>query len=175
MAALEVRMRHRALFVAPALTLGLSLTAFVAPQSACGCGPQLPRSVAKAVDPALSVLCTAYPAGRAEDSVRAEAREYGFAYWGTFSEFAAGEGSLEVRPGARPGDACALEAMVDGGGAGRIELALTTWAREQGLRREAPRRWSSAEAGRLEWTVERGGPGRMPDVVRVTYAPPSGD
>ena len=168
-------MRHPSLFAASALTLGLSLTAFAAPQSACGCGPLLPRSVAKAVDPALSVLCTAYPAGRAEDSVRAEATEYGFAYWGTFSEFETAEGGLEVRPGAQPGDACALEAMVDRGGAGRIEQALTTWARTQGMRRETSRRWSSVEAGRLEWTVERGGPGRMPDVVRVTYAPPSAD
>lgn len=168
-------MRHRSLFAASALTVGLSLTAFAAPQSACGCGPQLPRSVAKAVDPALSVLCTSYPAGRSEDSVRAKAREYGFAYWGAFSEFEAGEGGLEVRPGARPGDACALEAVVDRGGAGRIQQALEAWAREQGMRRDASRRWSSAEAGRLEWTVERGGPGRMPDVVRATYAPPSSD
>ena len=168
-------MRHRSLFFASTLVLGLSLTAFAAPQSACGCGPQLPRSVAKAIDPALSVLCTAYPAGRSEESVRAEATEYGFAYWGAFSEFEAAEGSLEVRPGARPGDACALEAMVDGGSAGRIESALIAWAQEQGLRRAALRRWSSVEAGNLSWSVARGGAGRMPDVIRVTYAPPSGD
>lgn len=167
-------MRHPGLLACLAVT-AFGLTAFSAPQSACGCVAPRPTTLARAAPVALDVICTAYPADRNPASVREEAMEHGFDYWGEFSEIETRDGGLEVRPGARPGDACALEALTDAAGARRLETALSRWARSRSMRRQAARHWTGGEdVGALDWSVSPAA-GDRPAVVAVTYRPPSGD
>lgn len=167
-------MRHPPLVVTAAL-VAFGLGGFSAPRPVCACGSSRPATLAAAAPVALEVICTAYPGDRSETSVREEAMEHGFEFWGEFSEIAVRGGSLEVRPGARPGQPCGLRFMTDAGRRRSVERALEAWARRQGLSRQGPRDWKAAGAGRLSWSTTPGVRGGAPDVIDAVYQPPSDD
>ena len=168
-------MRHPRLFAVSALAVGLSLTAFAAPQRACGCVDPRPARIAEVKPAALEVVCTSRILERSPDALREEGLEHGFQFWGDWFEATARDGGLDVRPGAA-GEDCRLSYLTDRAGARRVEAALTRWARSREMRRLDARRWAgAAEVGRLSWTVEVPSRSGAPYAVTVTYAPPSGD
>ncbi len=127
----------------------------------CDCEAAGPAaSIVEAVPLALEAICTISPGARDADSLRADASEHGFEYWGEFFEYAGPDGTVDVRPGPDAGDPCKLEFMVDHNRGQAVDRALTAWATNldmTGARSPATgstvaSRAYAGEAGALAWT-----------------------
>jgi hypothetical protein len=153
--------------------------ALVLTLAACATTPGArPRSVAQAAPIALEAICSISPAERSADSLRADAAEHGFQYWGDFFEFQGRGGSVDVRPGPTGLEPCSLEFMLDFDQAEAVDAALRRWADRQGLQpgMEGPvdgltARRRDGPGGLLSWTVTPSAVADEPSLIDVHWDP----
>ena len=140
------------------------------------CAPTNLRDITDAVPAALEGVCTIGFGMRETESLRADAEEHGFGFWGDFFESRTTGGVVDVRPGGHAGEPCHMEFMVDHDRGEAVDRALTAWAVDQGM--TAPRgqtiidgvghRAYAGAVGSLEWSYTSSLVEDEPEVIVAT-------